>query len=118
MIEFTSLNEALTILLHLPDKLFISKVLFNDEVNEFNVYVDAKRGTKYECPCCYSKNKPVHDRHLRTWRHADLCDYRLYIHYMIPRVKCDLCGVHTITVPWARDKSRYTFSYEKYHPQT
>jgi transposase len=114
MIEFTSLNKALAILLDLPDKLFVSKVLFNDEINEIHVYIDAERGTKYTCPCCYSKNKPVHDRHLRTWRHKDVIDCRLYIHYNIPRVKCDLCGVHTINVPWSRKKSNYTFSFEQH----
>ena len=43
---------------------------------------------------------------------VDSCQYRTYVHAEIPRTKCKKHGVLQIDVPWAEDRSRFTFLFE------
>ncbi|AEK58461.1 ISAtc1-like protein [Acidithiobacillus caldus SM-1] len=55
---------------------------------------------------------PVHDTRDHTWRHMDFFQHEAYLHARVPRVKCQEHGVHQISVPWAREGSRFTLLFE------
>ena len=63
------------------------------------------------CSVC-GEECPVHDTRDHTWRHMDFFQHEAYLHARVPRVKCQEHGVHQISVPWAREGSRFTLLFE------
>jgi len=66
----------------------------------------------YCCPKC-SKVCNGYDTAKRRWRHLDTCQYATYIEAEVPRVECKEHGIHSVGVPWAEDKSRFTILFER-----
>jgi transposase len=48
----------------------------------------------------------------KTWRHLNFFQHEAYLTAKVPRTKCDKCGTHLITVPWARSDSGFTLLFE------
>ena len=48
----------------------------------------------------------------RKWKHLNLWQYETILSARVPRVKCDKCGVHQGSVPWAREGSGFTLLFE------
>ena len=46
--------------------------------------------------------RPKHDdRKARSWRHLDTMQSSIYLHYQLPRIRCQTHGAKTGDVPWA-----------------
>jgi transposase len=108
------INDFFISYLHLPEKLNVNEVILDRQNDKINIFIVAKRATKYTCPCCDSEENPVHTRTMRRWRDKDFGDCKIFLNFNLPRVKCPTCGVHTIKVPWARPRSNYTLSFEQH----
>jgi len=66
------------------------------------------------CPEC-GASCPKHDtRKQRTWRHLDTMQFSTYLHCEIPRVRCKIHGVKSLSVPWAGKNSRFTLLFEAF----
>jgi transposase len=102
------LNPFLTKLLHLSDPFFIKETTFSEQSGEVHHIIDINRGTKFDCPIYGKEGVNIHDRLHNAWRHMNIYEYRIYIHFATPRVNCPICGVHLIEVPWSRPNSKFT----------
>ncbi|MYF40417.1 MAG: ISL3 family transposase [Rhodothermaceae bacterium] len=89
----------------------ISSITTDKESKEVSLYVRCTDESTLQCPKC-ARVYPVYDRRPRKWRHLDTGKYRTYVEAQIPRVKCPVHGVRTITVPWASRSARMPFSFE------
>ena len=74
--------------------------------------IEGERGALYPCPIC-GKLCKAHDYHEFSWRHLNFFQHHCIITAKIPRVDCLEHGTHRITVPWARDGSRFTLLFEQ-----
>ena len=61
------------------------------------------------CPKC-DKRCPGYDQgaRLRKWRHIDLGGWKCYLQGAVRRIECDVHGVLTEAVPWARPAAKMT----------
>ncbi len=66
------------------------------------------------CPECGTICPKHDDRKKRTWRHLDTMQFSTYLHCEVPRVRCDMHGVKTVTIPWAAKNSRFTLLFEAF----
>jgi hypothetical protein len=55
----------------------------------------------------------AHDFAEFTWRHLNFFQHHCYITANVPRTDCAEHGVLRITVPWAREGSRFTLLFEQ-----
>lgn len=94
---------------------YIDRAEFKEETNEVHVYVRARETSKYECPECGTLcTRYDNEDKERVWRHGDVVFFPCYVHCRRPRVQCPKHGVHVVTPPWARAKSRFTLLFESY----
>lgn len=78
---------------------------------EVRVCVEAKSGTRHECPQC-GKQCAGYDRRVRRWRHLDTCQLRTILIADVPRVECPEHGVVMVKVPWAEPGAGFTALFE------
>jgi transposase len=79
------------------------------------VVVDvAIRSKVLHCPVCSFSTRARYDERplASTWRHLDLCSWRLEVRAKLARLLCPAHGVHTQAVPFARTGSRFTSDFE------
>jgi len=50
----------------------------------------------------------------RQWRHLDTMQFQTILHARVPRAQCSVCGVKTVSVPWADKHSRFTLLFEAF----
>jgi transposase len=81
------------------------------EEGEVRVCVEAKSGTRHECPQC-GKQCAGYDRRVRRWRHLDTCQLRTILIADVPRVECPEHGVVMVKVPWAEPGAGFTALFE------
>lgn len=93
--------------------LYISNIAFN-ELSELHIYIDFERGSKFLCPVCGKEECPTHDTVEKVWRHLNFFQYKCYIHFRNPKVKCNNCGVHLFMPPWSRPRSGFTVLFEAF----
>lgn len=88
-------------------------IKFSKEEGRLDLWLDFAKGAEFPCPAC-SENKDgaVHDTQARTWRHLNFFQYETYLHARVPRIRCGLCGVKQVDVPWARPGSGFTLLFE------
>ena len=61
---------------------------------------DCRRLTCLECDAL---DCPIHDRVERQWKHLNFWQYETILSArVVPRVKCDKCGIHQVSAPSAR----------------
>lgn len=84
------------------------------EAPQLTIRVDFQRGGRFACPACGGAGCPAHDSEERRWRHLNFFEYRTVIVARTPRVRCERCGVHPVTVPWARPGSGFTLAFEAF----
>lgn len=78
---------------------------------EVRVWVEAKSGTRHDCPQC-GKRCAGYDRRTRRWRHLDTCQLKTILVAEVPRVTCPEHGVVMVQVPWAEPGSGFTALFE------
>ncbi len=81
------------------------------KLREITVRVAYPSNELLQCPEC-EQICPGYDHKPRRWRHLNTMQFKTIIESSVPRVECPKCGVKSIGVPWAEDKSRYTALFE------
>jgi transposase len=95
-----------------PWKLVGQRLDTTRQPNQLLLEVEAERGALYPCPVCATACK-AHDFAEFTWRHLNFFQHHCYITAKVPRTECPEHGVLRITVPWAREGSRFTLLFEQ-----
>src|SRR3954469_9586528 len=85
---------------------------YQQTAHELHLEVAADRGSLFPCPVC-GKPCKAHDFAEFTWRHLNFFQHHCYITAKVPRTDCAEHGVLRITVPWAREGSRFTLLFEQ-----
>ncbi len=105
-------NDILISSLKLSDEYEVSEIKINDELKEIYILVNAK-SNQFSCPDC-AEICTVHDRMLKKWRHIDFAEYKVFIEYKTPRIKCKEHGVRLKEVSWAKPRHAFTLSMEEF----
>lgn len=100
--------------LGIEEPLYIKEINFDENVGELHIYIDFKRGSKFLCPNCGKEHCTAHDTVEKVWRHLDFFQYKCYIHFRNPKIKCDDCGVRLFVPYWARPRSGFTSLFEAF----
>nr|QBA86154.1 ISAtc1 [Acidithiobacillus caldus] len=104
-------NQLFTLALGLVPPWAVDVVRFTVEEKRLDLHINFPKGSRFACSVC-GEECPVHDTRDHTWRHMDFFQHEAYLHARVPRVKCQEHGVHQISVPWAREGSRFTLLFE------
>lgn len=78
------------------------------EVNISLVFIDDMA----PCPITSDLSTIYDRRTVRRWRHLDTLQYKTYLNCRVPRVVTSE-GIRSIKVPWAGDKERHTYLFER-----
>ena len=95
-----------------PWKLVGQRLDTTRQPNQLHLEVEAERGALYPCPVCATACQ-AHDFAEFTWRHLNFFQHHCSISAKVPRTECPEHGVLRITVPWAREGSRFTLLFEQ-----
>lgn len=85
---------------------------FDAEARRLDIQIDFAAGSRFSCPTCGAANCPAYDTERKTWRHLNFFQHQAYLTARVPRVRCETCGVKTVSVPWARPDSGFTLLFE------
>ena len=111
-------NDIFRLALGLAEPWFVSDVRLDlaDEAGvkpgELHLTLDFQRGGRFACSPCGAVGLEVHDTMERTWQHLNFFQHRAWLHARVPRTRCEKCGVHLVSVPWARPGSGFTLLFE------
>jgi transposase len=106
-------NELFQAALGLLPPWLVDHCTFTVESGRLDIYLDFPRGSAFACPLCAASSK-AYDTETLTWRHLNFFQHQTFLHARTPRVECPRCGVHRITVPWARPDSGFTLLFEAF----
>lgn len=81
---------------------------------ELHLYLNFRPGGRFACAQCGSAGLEVHDTMERTWQHLNFFQHLAWLHARTPRTRCGRCGVHLVSVPWARPNSGFTLLFEAF----
>jgi transposase len=85
---------------------------FDPDLKRLDIRLDFPKGSTFLCPECGKAGLKAYDTMEKTWRHLNFFQHEAYLTAKVPRTKCDKCGTHLITVPWARSDSGFTLLFE------
>jgi len=90
----------------------VVKDTFSLEKRQLDITIDFEPGSTFRCPVCGVESK-AYDSEMKTWRHLNFFQHETYLHARVPRVECSQgCGIKTVEVPWARQRSGFTLLFE------
>ncbi|MFC1529090.1 ISL3 family transposase [Gemmatimonadota bacterium] len=92
----------------------VKECKFDPDGKRLDLYLDFPRGGTFECPECGQSDCKAYDTQEKTWRHLNFFEHQTYLHARLPRVQCPVCGIKTVTVPWARSGSGFTLLFEAF----
>ena len=95
-----------------PWRLVSQRLDTATQPHQLHLEVAAERGALFPCPAC-GKPCKAHDFAEFTWRHLNFFQHHCYVTAKVPRTDCPEDGVLRITVPWAREGSRFTLLFEQ-----
>ena len=104
-------NELFQVALGLLPPWLVERCTFEESAGRLDIYLDFPRGSVFPCPVCAVPSK-AYDTSELTWRHLNFFQHQAFLHARTPRVECAQCGVHRVTVPWARPDSGFTLLFE------
>lgn len=107
-------SKLFEVALGIQEPLYIKNISFDEEIGELHIYVDFRRGSRFSCPICGREECAVHDTTEKVWRHLNFFQYKCYIHFRNPKIKCDKCGVRQFVPYWARPQSGFTSLFEAF----
>jgi transposase len=90
----------------------VTRADFDPEAHRLDIEIDFDPGSRFACPTCGTADCPAYDTERKTWRHLNFFQHQAYLNARVPRVRCDVCGIKTISVPWARPDSGFTLLFE------
>jgi transposase len=85
---------------------------FDAGAGRIDIQIDFPPGSRFACPTRGAADCPPHDTERKSWRHLNFFQHQAYLNARVPRVRCDQCGIRTISVPWARPDSGFTLLFE------
>jgi transposase len=85
---------------------------FDAEAGRIDIQIDFPAGSRFACPSCGMAGCAPHDTERKSWRHLNFFQHQAYLNARVPRVRCDTCGIRTVSVPWARPDSGFTLLFE------
>ena len=103
-------NTVFKRIMRLPG-VTVTGVAFSEATVEVSV---ALRQRRLRCPeCAYTTRARYDSRPVdSTWRHLDLCAWRLVVRASLWRLDCPVHGVRVERVPFARAGARYTRDFD------
>jgi transposase len=90
----------------------VGRVDFDAAAHRLDIHIDFVPGSRFACPVCGAADCPPYDTERKTWRHLNFFQHQAYLTARVPRIRCDQCGVKTVSVPWARPDSGFTLLFE------
>jgi transposase len=90
----------------------VSRADFDAEAHRLDIQIDFAPGSRFTCPACGAADCPAYDTARKTWRHLNFFQHQAYLTARVPRIRCNNCGIKTISVPWARPDSGFTLLFE------
>ena len=105
-------NQLFQAALGLLPPWLVSKCLFDESAGRLDIHLDFPRGSVFPCPICSAAGCKAYDTDALTWRHLNFFQHQTFLHARTPRVDCSQCGIHRVTVPWARPDSGFTLLFE------
>jgi transposase len=105
-------TSLLQLALGLTPPWTVSSSDFDAQAHRLDIRIDFAPGSRFACPACGAANCPAHDTERKTWRHLNFFQHQAYLTARVPRIRCEACGVRTVTVPWARPDSGFTLLFE------
>jgi transposase len=91
----------------------ITDVLQNHKEMRVDIHVKHSPGIKFPCPVCNQFCSVYDHSPEREFRHLNIFQMATYIHVRVPRIKCDVDGVQTVTHGLSDPNSTVTFDFEK-----
>jgi len=85
---------------------------FDPEARRLDIEIDFAPGSRFACPTCGAADCPAYDTERKTWRHLNFFQHQAYLNARVPRIRCDACGIKTVSLPWARPDSGFTLLFE------
>jgi transposase len=85
---------------------------FDTEAGRLDVQIDFTPSSRFTCPNCGAADCPAYDTQRKTWRHLNFFQHQTYLNARVPRVRCEVCGIRQVNVPWARPDSGFTLLFE------
>jgi len=101
-------EELFKMALNVQDPWFVKKIEFSPDTKQLDIWIDFVPGSKFDCSECGTSGCSPYDTNEKTWRHLDFFQFKTYLHCRVPRVQCTKCGIHQVTIPWAREQSGFT----------
>src|SRR4051812_12884846 len=105
-------NPLFTLALGLVSPWRVTETRFDPAERRLDLRVGYADSAHFPCPSCQAADCPVHDADEKRWRHLDFFQHQAFITTRVPRVRCAICGVKQVTVPWARPGSGFTLLME------
>jgi transposase len=105
-------TSLLQLALGLAPPWTVSRADFDAQAQRLDIRLDFAPGSRFACPACGAADCPAHDTERKTWRHLNFFQHQAYLTARVPRIRCEACGVKTVTVPWARPDSGFTLLFE------
>ena len=104
-------NELFQVALGLLPPWLVNRCTFEQSAGRLDIHLDFPPGSAFPCPVCGVPSKAYDTKDL-TWRHLNFFQHQAFLHARTPRVECSKCGVHRVSVPWARPDSGFTLLFE------
>ena len=98
--------------LGIEEPVYIEAIEFDAGEGELHIHMNFRRGGRFACSECGTKDLPVHDTADKMWRHLNFFQYKCFIHLRTPRTICPDCGQRLWLPPWARRQSGFTLLFE------
>jgi len=105
-------KELFSAALGIEEPVYIEAIEFNMGEGELHIHMNFRRGGRFACSECGTRDLPVHDTADKTWRHLNFFQYKCFIHLRTPRTICPDCGLRLWLPPWARRQSGFTLLFE------
>jgi transposase len=90
----------------------VSRSDFDPAAHRLDIEIDFPSGSRFACPSCGAADCAAYDTERKTWRHLNFFQHQAYLNARVPRVRCETCGIKTVSVPWARPDSGFTLLFE------
>src|SRR3954454_19702242 len=104
--------ETFQAALGLKEPWFVAGSRFDAAAKRLDIDIAFDKQALFACPSCGAVDCPVYDARALTWRHLNFWQHQTYLTARVPRVRCEACGVKTVSVPWSRAGSGFTLLFE------
>lgn len=101
--------------LHIESPWFISELSFNEQKKQLVIFVDFKKGSKFDYSHAEDKISgkfPVHDTVQKSWQHLNFFEHSCHIKARVPRIKTSDGIVRLIRAPWEGMNNGFTLLFE------